>query len=252
MTGANEGEVKTCSGSLIEVGGEFKILSNHHCFAESETRDGASRVSLEELLPEACTKTRIYFNFPSSAGKKTLVFKCRPGSLQVDYLLDLAMFSLNEKPTGYQPIEIWTGGDIPLNRKVFVVHYPSTGSQNKAKLPDMEAMASVKMITINDCFFKGGFAMDLWQMDQSIPYWAKHTCDLQPGSSGSGLIDLETGKILAVNRGAISLSKSTGRGGQTMTTEIQYNVGSVAKFVKKFIAGEEIPEPEELTEMPGE
>ena len=256
MAGENAGEIKTCSGSLIEVEGEFKILSNHHCFAKSEIRENTdsstSKVSLEELLPEACVQTRIYFNFPRSASKETLVFKCRPGSLRVDYLLDLAIFSLDGSPVGFKPIEIWTGGNLPLNRKMFVIHYPRTSGQNKAKLPDVEALAPVKMITINDCFFKGGFAMDLWQMDQSIPYWIKHTCDMQPGSSGSSLLDLETGKIVAVNRGSINLSRSTGSGGITTHNQSEYNVGSFAKFVEKFIAGEEIPEATELTEIPGE
>src|SRR5690606_36021161 len=60
-------------------------------------------------------------------------------------------------------------------------------------------------ITDNDCRTLGGFAVDEWNLDRTLPFSIKHTCDLLHGSSGSALVDIETEKILGVNWGGIKI-----------------------------------------------
>lgn len=228
-----------CSGSLISAAEKTKnprIVTNHHCLSE-RMADGKM---LDKLLPEACEQTLVYFNF--STAKEILVRKCQPGSLRSSWDIDLAVFTLDTPmPEEHRPLQIWEGS-VPQRLKVFVVHHPNTTTQNKQTLPylntleaidegvTINALAPIKMITINDCLIIGGFSKDLWAQDPRYPYTMLHTCDLLSGSSGSGLLDLKSGKLLAVNWGSIPPSPDTDGD--------DYNFASSAEFLQKFIAGE--------------
>jgi hypothetical protein len=71
------------------------------------------------------------------------------------------------------------------------------------------------------------FAVSEWDLDRTLPYSLRHTCDLIHGSSGSGLIDAKTGKILGVNWGGIKISLDAG-----VRTD---NVATRAKYAQAFL-----------------
>ena len=245
-------ELKFCSGSLIEVGGERRILTNQHCFAK--TVAGNNDQNLEELLPEACSKTSVYFNF-SSPSDNVVTRSCQLGSLRTNYHADLATFALERSlPDGFQPLELWQGDLKSLvGRKVFTIHHPGTGLGNTMPLPDIKAPAPRRMITASDCLYLGGFSKETWDDRGGIPYQIRHTCDLQDGSSGSGLIDFQTGKLLGVNIGSVEMQVITSSKGKPEVInqdKYTYNVATVAEFVCNFTNNQPLPDPQTLSEIP--
>jgi hypothetical protein len=226
--------VKFCSGSLIAAdhaeGGDAKlrVLTNHHCFATTDDEGKAK----PQIMPEACGGTSVYFGFAprlDDAAEASQV-RCAPGSLRTDFEGDLAVFTLEENPpaaAGYRPVTIWDGEDVPVDRQAFIIHYPDIADQlalppgGKVKLPTAQA-------TLDDCRVLGGYDVSEWDLDRTLPYALRHTCDLIHGSSGSGLFDRETGKLLGVNWGGLKVSY----GGGTRTD----NVATRASYVLAFLS----------------
>ena len=251
-TDGPKNELKFCSGSLIEVGGEHRILTNQHCFAKTAAND--KNQNLEELLPRACLDTRVYFNF-SSPSDEVVINRCLYGSLRTNYRADLATFALVEPlPDGFQPLELRQGKlENLVGRKVFTIHHPGTGRKNDLPLPDLKAPAPRRMITVNDCLYLGGFSEQTWEDRGGIPYQIRHTCDLKDGSSGSGLVDLQTGKLLGVNIGSVDMQViTTNKGKPEVINQDKYtfNVATVAEFVRYFINNQPLPDPQTLSEIP--
>ena len=248
----NKNELKFCSGSLVSVDGEPRILSNQHCFAK--TAAGNKDQNLDELLPQACLETRVYFDFKLPVAEAT-VFRCKRGTLRTNHRADLAIFALDRQlPDGFQPLELWQGELKDLvGRKVFTIHHPGTGPKNTLPLPDLKAPAPSKMITVRNCLYLGGFAQQTWDDRGGIPYQIRHTCDLLDGSSGSGLVDLQTGKLLGVNIGSVEMhviTSSKSKPEVVNQTKYTYNVATVAKFVRDFTENRPLPNPQTLSEIP--
>ena len=246
----NEKKVKTCSGSLLRETSpsgvhEYKVLTNYHCFTveggEAEEMAGGA---VETLTPETCVQTKVYVNFPATAGRETMVLSCRAGSFRGDPRLDLALFTVDGRLPADQPTaKLWQGGDIPLERTVFVLHYPNVSETFMQKLPDSNIKAPIKMVTVNDCYYKGRFNEQQQLGSYNVAYWVKHTCDLLSGSSGSALLDLVTGDILAVNRGAVHMTKTVVQNNKTLVQKYSFNTGPEAKYLHTFLANEPLPEP---------
>ena len=69
-TTLNDGKVKFCSGTLIPPAANetlLRVLTNHHCFAESESDDK----SKQALLKESCVRTKIYLDFNKGNAKNS-------------------------------------------------------------------------------------------------------------------------------------------------------------------------------------
>ena len=58
VTGTSSGTSQFCSGVLVNVEGNIRVLSNHHCFAVKDE----SGLATPTLLDTACSKTSVYFN----------------------------------------------------------------------------------------------------------------------------------------------------------------------------------------------
>ena len=77
---------------------------------------------------------------------------------------------------------------------------------------ELEQQGSVVKLTLtqtsplDDCKVIGPFDVSEWDLDRTLPFSLRHTCDLIHGSSGSGLIDAKTGKVLGVNWGGIKIA----------------------------------------------
>lgn len=251
-TGGGKNELKFCSGSLIEVRGEPRILTNQHCFAKTAAAD--KEQNLDELLPQACFQTRVYFDFKEPLSE-IVVNRCQRGTLRTNHRADLATFALEKPvPVGVQPLELWNGELKDLvGRKVFTIHHPGTVESNTLPLPDLKAPAPRRMITVRNCLYLGGFSSTTWDDRGGIPYQIRHTCDLKDGSSGSGLVDLQTGKLLGVNIGSVEMEVTTSSKGKPEVikqTKYTYNVATVAEFVRYFTTDQSLPDPQTLSEIP--
>lgn len=254
VTRLEDGRAKHCSGSLIEAkeaGGLPRVVTNHHCFAKKlEDKNRSS----EELIPEACNGTAVYFTTgiededeetteQTTGQKKTTKYReipCQKGSLKTNYGADLAIFTIAEPlPDDYQPFKIWQGV-IPANRPAFIIHHPSaekTGDQQDKNSQEEIAGLTMptKAITDKNCQVVGRFEPELWHQNPNLPFGLRHTCDLVNGSSGSGLIDAQTGQLLGVNWGGITFTIDD--------KERKDNVASSAEFLEQFVNEGDITTP---------
>ncbi len=241
VTVQGDGKRKYCSGSLIggrSAGDTPRIITNHHCFAEK--RKGSDR-SLPHIIPEACENTTVYFSFEDDdEDSKPLSRKCRRGSLVTNFDADFALFSLDKPlPAEYEPFEIWDG-KVPPNRPAFIIHHPSAkesrqGGESEAMLREEGVYLPKKAITVKNCRVLGPFDKNFWSLNPNLSVGLKHTCDLVQGSSGSGLIDVTSGKLLGVNWGGITLTINK--------SEHKHNVASAAQFLRQFVASHDVTAP---------
>ncbi len=213
--------VKFCSGSLIaaEVPGDpYRVLTNHHCFAETDEEDKAK----PEVLPEACTFTVAHFGFINGQTATSASAGCKAGSLRTNFDGDLAVFTLDHNPPEkFKPLQLWDGEDGAAGRAAAIVHYPDT-EENMASPPEGGAQLPTAAVTLNDCQVLGLFPVSEWDLDRTLPFSLRHTCDLIHGSSGSALIDVKTSKILGVNWGGIKISYDDGDRTDNVATRASY------------------------------
>lgn len=219
--------VKFCSGTLIApdpvTGGNMRVLSNHHCFADQDADGKATQV----ISPESCVATTAYFGFTQANASQAWTTPCLPGSLRTNFDGDLGVFTLSQNPPDkFQPAQFWDGDPDATGRTALIIHYPDVEA-NMAAPPEGGVKLPTAAVTLTDCKVLGGFAINEWELDRTLPFALRHTCDLIHGSSGSGLIDVETGKLLGVNWGGIKISFDSG-----VRTD---NVATRASYAKAFL-----------------
>jgi len=219
-------EVKFCSGTLIPsdlVGGNLRVVANHHCFAEVDSEG----IAIQELLPEACIKTKVYLGFFAGQSESSTITECLPGSLRTTLDGDLSVFRLASKvPDQFQPLSLADPNTNLAGRQALIVHYPDIKSAKVAS-PDGGPKLPLAQVTRERCKIIGNFPIGHWQFDRSLPFSIKHTCDLTHGSSGSGLIDAATGQLIGVNWGGIKINDN----GQTETVNVATSIGFVDAFL---------------------
>lgn len=222
--------VKFCSGTLVapEAGQQtLRVLTNHHCFAVP----GADGKATKALLVEACSFTTIYFGFLPGQAREAESVGCQAGSLRTNFEGDLAVFTLaHNPPDKYQPLALWSGEDAPVGRAAAIVHYPDVETQAETP-PEGGPKLPTAAITVTDCRIQGAFATSEWDLDRTLPYSLRHSCDLIHGSSGSGLIDVLTGTVIGVNWGGIKITYDDGQRVD--------NVATKASFAQAFLDGRE-------------
>ncbi len=216
----NSQKVKFGSGTLI---GGNRVISNHHVFAVPDETGKAT----SEVLPQACSSTKILFGFDQTKNEPEDTVECQEGSLKTDFHGDLAVLTLKREPIiNVEPLTITTNDVANSNDPLFVVHYPnidshqSFGSGIGTSLPQAS-------ITVNDCSVINTFENIRWQ-DPTINLSMRHTCDLLDGSSGSALVSQKTGEIVGVNWGGVEIKKSNG---QSETVNAATRPGYVNAFL---------------------
>lgn len=243
-TKVGDQRVKFCSGTLIagETDADpWRVLTNHHCFSEVDAKGKSTSV----LLSDACTSTTVYFGFTTQSADAAFATSCRRGSLRTNFEGDLAVFELQKQPPDpFRPLELWQRGDeAAVGRTALVIHYPDIEERKAAPAGERMRLPTAA-VTVDDCKVEGPFSVEEWDLDRSLAFSVKHTCDLIHGSSGSGLIDAETGEILGVNWGGIRISYPDGIRTNNTATRISF----VRAFLDNKVA-EEIAASESQQEM---
>ncbi|MEZ4743394.1 MAG: serine protease [Bdellovibrionota bacterium] len=219
---------KFCSGTLVVVDmstGALGILTNHHCFAEVDTKGNVQKT----LLSGACTETNVYFGFSELNDFDYTKIACKPGTLRTDPLGDLAVFQLlSSPPESYKPLSLWEYDVPPIKRPAFIVHYPNIKENLRAPKGEKIPLPTTS-ITYDNCLTDGPYDKKLWSLDPVLPYSFRHTCDLIHGSSGSALIDVKTSKILGVNWGGMKIDLSD--------ENLVDNVSTKPGYVRHFLYG---------------
>lgn len=228
-TEVEKGRMKFCSGSLVAPAeGEslMRILTNHHCFANVDEK---GRIDAN-WIPVACLKTTVYFGFSIESEQKDLTtIACKENSLRSDLDGDVAIFTLAENPSQkYRPLKI-KSKTADVDKKAYILHYPDVAS-NYRVVPGTKIRLPAASITNDDCVSKGLFSEREWQLDRSLPYSFKHTCDLVQGSSGSALIDAESHEIMGVNWGGIKINYNE--------VSQTHNVATGPEFIQAFLSGQ--------------
>jgi hypothetical protein len=204
LTKLGNGKARFCSGTLIapdKGSKQLRVLTNHHCFAET----GSNGIGEESILLRACSETIVYAGVWDGFAEQPSVTYCMPGTLRSSFELDTAEFTLSKAlPDKFVAKDFWPSDKkLAMHQKLLAVHYPDLPDQlkefglQKFKLP-------VASYTEKDCQLLGRFSTSLSAADKSLGYSLQHSCDIEHGSSGSGLIDAESGKLVGVNWGGIS------------------------------------------------
>jgi hypothetical protein len=137
------------------------------------------------------------------------------------------VFTVSEnRPGPYLPLQLWEGETVPEGRKAYIVHYPDI-PENLEAINPAAARLPVAAVTTQDCKVSGLFDPAEWDLDRTLPYSLRHTCDLIHGSSGSALVDAQTSTLIGVNWGGIKITYSSG-------TRVD-NVATRIDFVKAFL-----------------
>ena len=230
-----------CSGILLAgTDGLPRVLTNQHCFREKAAEDTPN------IKPDACASTVVYFDKIAVPHKRNgivpkLVRKCKRGSLRTSFEGDMAIFTLAEAlPSDYTFTDIWQDDEIPDGRQAFAIHYPSAKEAGVGMVSidgGINGKAPPKSITADSCLVRMRFPSeradkpDLKNVAYKLRYSVIHNCDLAGGSSGAGLLDAETGKLLAVHLGGVGL------------TTINLNTATHALHLRQFLAGEKLTLP---------
>lgn len=223
-------KIKFCSGTLIASAGPTenpRILTNHHCFAHQDAEGKA----VNELISEACENTRVYFGYYSGEASSAASIGCQPDSLRTNFDGDLAVFTMEEHPKPpHSPLQLWDGDTVPEGRKAYIVHYPDVTENLEATAPGA-ARLPVAAVTTQDCKVAGPFDPSEWDLDRTLPFSIRHTCDLIHGSSGSALVDAQTSTMIGVNWGGIKITYDN-------ETRVD-NVATKIDFVRAFLDNRE-------------
>ena len=231
-----------CSGVLIAGKGDLpRVLTTQHCFRQTSAEE------TPDIIRDACANTVVYFDTDNKQeGKDGIVPKlertCKRGSLRTSFEGDIAVFTLSAAlPSSYTATEIWQDAEFPANRKVFAIYYPSNPSAVKGTKPvivegGFNGTVPPKLMNIANCHIERRIPANLHQSSQlqhaahKLPYAVVHNCVLVK-ASGAGLIDMETGKLLALHFGHMAAG------------EVRVNTATHAMHLRQFLAGEKLTLP---------
>lgn len=219
VTTMNSGKKKFCTGSLIKHEGQIGIITNFHCFANA-SEDGKVE---SFFFTEACTTTKIYFEFTKADHDKAVGHACKVGTLVGDHDGDLAFFELEDEEsilTKRQALKFSEEENVDgVEAEIF--HHPDI-PENYVSVGDEGISMPAMAVTRKNCKVNHRYATKEWPLDPTLPFSIKHTCDLIHGSSGSPLLSTASGKILGINWGGIEIEYKKGIDTSNAATSADY------------------------------
>ena len=234
-----------CSGVLLAGEGDLpRVLTNSHCLMRNVKKESP------DLIRDTCANTVVYFDkYDAQQGEDSIVPKlertCKRGSLRTSFEGGVAVFTLSSAlPARYPGIEIWSDNEFPANRKVFVIYYPSNPHSvewiEMVKIEGgLDGKAPPKLMNVRGCRIERRLPPRVSQYPNKgnsiyeLLYSVAHNCMLAGGGSGAGLIDMETGKLLALHFGSL----------QVPSTGARLNIATHAMHLHQFLAGEKLKLP---------
>lgn len=226
-TTLDSGKIKFCSGSVAKhpQTSDVIVLSNHHCFANSDSEGKVEK----EILKESCTKTEVFFGFRAGETKNAEIRGCKKGSLLTDHAADLSVFQLtSDPPDNVRPLELADEDFAAEKTAAFIIHYPDV-PKNAERPPGASSVLPTAALTKESCATIGRFPRSEWSLDPSLPYAISHSCDLIHGSSGSALLAAADHRILGVNWGGLRVQYP----GETKVVNVATSAGYIRAFLAK-------------------
>ncbi len=187
-----------CTGFAIKPKKEGQnplIVANYHCFSQHSATNA-------DFAPWACTQTKIYFGAKSDDANSLFAVGCKTGSLRGNAAADIAVF---EAATALpEDIDLFELEDMPYSesRAALLIHHPFT-VDNMVSLPSESQKVPGSVINKVDCNTSLPVRSQATRPETGFKFDIAHTCDIVEGSSGAPLIDLKSGKVIAVNWGGI-------------------------------------------------
>ena len=216
----NRKGARFCSGVLIAGKDAPRVLTTQSCFKQTAAKE------TPDIISNACANTVVYFDKHDVPPRKKgdivpkLERGCKSGSLRTSFAGNIAVFTLSEGlSSNYKVTEIWQEDEIIDKRKVFSIYYPSGLSPIGRIKPEkieggFNGKAPPKLMNMANCHIDQrlppSFHQDpkLQHMVHKLPYAVAHNCIIKQGL-GAGLIDMETGKLLALHYGQLQAGEHT-------------------------------------------
>ena len=235
---SGNGRKRFCSGSIIapkNAGNNYRILSNHHCFAKKDENG----IVQSALLEGHCDEVNIVFGAYKDSGSPKEFTSCKVNTFFSDIDMDLAVFEIAKNPSPkYTPIKFASNNMSLSKQDSLVIHYPKvedTDSEIKEKTfidTRTKVRAPYAQYTAENCRTTGMFPEEQRKLDKALGFSIRHTCDQIDGSSGSPLISRQNGLLLGVNWGGIELV-------DPKTSESRkINVATSIENIKLFLSGD--------------
>jgi len=223
-TTKSEGNSMFCSGTLVKnAQGAVFVITNHHCFANTDPDGNTSK----QLVETACVKTKVYFDFIEGNTWSGETRNCLENSLKSDPNIDIAVFQMNgQLPNDAVILDFYQQDST--GRTAIIFHHPARLG-GFAKHSDSDLSLPMAAITSTDCKILGPFDADELSLDPILQVSIRHSCDLDHGSSGSAMIDVETQKILGINWGGVTIND------QNRKIERRDNTATRASYAVAFL-----------------
>jgi len=187
-----------CTGFAIKPrksGQNPLIVTNYHCF--SSNKEIASG-----FAPWACTQTKVYFGAKGDDANTLFAVGCKSGTLKGDAAADVAVFeAATVLPADIDLFEL-EETSFSEKRDALLIHHPFM-QENMVALPGESQRVPGSVINKVDCAVSKPVRSQAVRPETGFKYDISHTCDIFEGSSGAPLIDLKSGKVIAVNWGGI-------------------------------------------------
>lgn len=200
-----------CSGFLIELSERSaKILTNHHCFAQTSYPHDPT----EETMEDACSVAIIFFSLSISDQASAV---CHDIEVE-EPALDLMILSIeprhDEFPEGIAPIEV--SSEALFGDPAYMVHHPVGHGDMKNY---GELFLPPPMISKDEC----AITNDNQSLHYAFPNADRvktslqHSCGSMPGSSGAAIISQRTHEVVGMHWGKIQVKRD---GSETGTLTI--------------------------------
>ena len=204
---------KLCSGVLgvidnVAIYSSPVIITNYHCFLSISSTQ--KNPILGNIIAEACHNTYVYFGVYKNNIDNIMQLTCDPKTFRFSKEGDIALFQTKEPiPDQFKPIKITQSQNLLdyTNKPIIIVHYSLANPQSMIETKNFGYLPYASL-TSHNCQTSQLFPKQLWYAYLPIQHSVEHTCDILEGSSGAGLININSKELIGINWGGIEIQVS--------------------------------------------